>query len=281
MNRSPLTPRRLLTLVVVLLLITSLLPLRYTSHWFDGPRHALATLLSPASSLGRTLADKLRPMPREEVAWDRQESFYEEYGRAIRQVRKLQDQLRAAHDQIARYSQLRNHLDFEGVTFVDGRVRGAFTSRARDVLTVGVGENRGVQPGFVAAHAFNLVGRVETAGQFSADVRLITAITKPLQVRITPPTTTTPRELVTWIQPGEKPGQFVVEKIDLAQPISRGDLAHLADPTWPEEAQALVVGQVTQVEKDPADPTMFRRAIIEPIHPLPALSRLTILVPTE
>jgi hypothetical protein len=60
-----------------------------------------------------------------------------------------------------------------------------------------------------------------------------------------------------------------------------GDLAHLADEGWPDQAEGFVVGRVAKVEPWPSDPLLFRRVLVKPITPPRGLSEIVLLMPAN
>ena len=164
---------------------------------------------------------------------------------------------------------------------VNARVTAYTGAAARPVLTIDRGTRAGIQDGTVVAHGFNLVGRVVHAGPLTADVRLITHREQKLQVRLVPPgPDAEPRRVRVQIEQRDDGHTFGVQ-VSRSVTVEKGDLAHLADVSWPREARGFVVGQVRSVKRAPEDPYSFKNVVIEPIPPLTTLSEVTALVPME
>ena len=285
MKRSPLTPRRLLAVVVVMLLIASFLGETVAANIAHAPRVLVGTALNPLTHPLYTLSRNVRGGSADTHAFseDRKsrQELEEELGHALRRL----DRLRQEHEQLQReFSQVtrtREQLGLSGVRLVRARVTAYGGDPAAPVLTINRGTQTGITRGTVVVSGFNLVGEVVHAGPMTANVRLITAPGTEFRVTLRPPEAEdTQRQTDVHIEARSDGGTFGVQ-VSARSEIEVGDFAHLSDPRWPREARGFVAGQVRSVEPTPDDPHVFRDVVIDPIPPLSALPELTALVPAE
>lgn len=292
MKRSFLTPRRLLALLAVLLLVSSFLPVdqdsqaaeqrrAWGSRLAERPRALVAAAISPVTRLLHALSTGLRSQDRDPVLWDTWDDLAVRYGRALQRNERLEQENTALKRQIAQLSQIRELFGLAGVSLVDARVNASSTDPLNPVLTINRGERHGVRRQMAVASAFSLVGEVTNVGPFTSDVRLITAPGTQLRVRLVPPTPDAAARTIEVQLERAEDGPWFEVQLGTQQPVQPGDLAHLSDPIWPTEAMGFVVGQVIEVGPDPDDPLNFQRVIVKPIPPLTRLNRVTVLVPTD
>lgn len=283
MKRSLLTPRRLLALVVALLLISSMLSAPVADRVTRGPRSLVSAALNPVTGVLRALGRSIRGSEQPDTPWPgaTDVELELELGRALRIIRQLEGELRRAQDQVAQLSQIRDQFGLQGVRLIDARVTAYNGSTIDPVITIDKGSSKGLRKGSVVASGFNLVGEVVRVGPVSADVKLITAANTNIIARlVTPIADVQPRILEAMLHRA-KDGQYFVTEPGVDSPVQVGDLAHLSSERWPPEAQGFVVGKVTVVDKDASNPFLAKRVIVEPMLPLAALRRVTVLVPAN
>lgn len=285
MPASLLSPRRTLLVIAGLLFINSLMPTRFAIA-VGKPLKALhdtvvtkvlaAPLVSMSNSIRGEPEGEINPLGSGD-AWT---LLQNELGLTLQKNRQLQTRLDEAQAQIEQLTQARS-IALQGVSLIDARVT-SFSpgDGVKPMITIDRGQTRGIVKGAPVVSGFNLVGRVDAAYPVTSDVVLINAKGTKLQVSILPPLAQAPRELNELIElsADRKTFRLTVGKED---PVEVGDLAHLADDSWPSEAIGYVVGEVTSVAPDPRDPLNRKLVVITPIKPLESLSRVMALVPLE
>ncbi len=266
-------------LVVVVVLVTALLPARWAAVVSDPPRHLLRALLAPTTHLIKPLADSWARPPESELDHGGVVQLRANYEQALQYNRRLEDQLEDARRKIAQLSQIRQELSLTGVELLPAAVTSWSGDAVYPAMTLDRGGRNRLRAGLVVAHGFNLIGRVTDAGPLSSRVGLITAPGTQLVVRIVPAIPgASPRELVCLIE-AEKGTESFWTITGSTEPVRVGDLAHLSDDSWPDEARGLVVGRVTGVEKDQSDPTLRNRVIVTPVRQLRYLNRVVVMLP--
>ena len=176
--------------------------------------------------------------------------------------------------------QVRQVQDLQGFTYLPARVILPVRDASQRVITINRGTRHGVQEGLVVTVGANLVGQVlADPGPSTATVRLITAPNTFLVVRLIPPVPgSTPYEPFVNIREANDGQEFWAE-IDADATVRAGDLAHLADDTWPTEARGFIVGRVQEIIEHPDRPYLSRRVIIKPLRPVGRLSNVVVLIP--
>lgn len=281
MRRSGIHQRHVLAGVVVLLLVSSLLPGGWVNSYSRAPRHLLGAITAPLTRPLKRLSDAIRRPAEVDVFGNDPSRWKDALESEVQYRRRLEQELREARDNIAQLSHVRQHLDLSGFELKVAYVTHGSNDPAHPALTISRGRRDGLQPGFVVASGFNLVGRVTSVGPASSTVTLITAADTLLSTRIVPVTLDAPpREHLAQLRPQKGAGRFTAQA-NVDDPVEVGDLAHLADHFWPPEAQALVVGSVTAIEKDPSDPLLRRIIEVMPPRSLAYLDRVVVLVPTQ
>lgn len=276
MRRPWPNPQHVLFGAVVALLVLSLLPTHWAALVSRPPRHLLNAAIAPADHLLKPLADALRYRPDSPVDLGNQE----EYERARQQIVQLQFRLRQAKERIAELSQLRDQLKLVGVGLLPAAVTAWGGDRLHPHLTLNKGQRHGVRPGQVVVRGFTLVGRITDAGPVTSTVRLVTAADTHLVTLFKPPTPgQSARQWMARIQAAKGRDGFWAA-ISADDPVREGDLVHLYDDSWPQNARGFVIGKVTQIQKHPDDPILRRRVIVTPTRSLRHLDHVTVIVPT-
>lgn len=271
MARRTVSPRSILTLAGALLLLTALLPMRFTA-WVGWFREPLLTVVAPASGPLSALSSWLRPgrslIPTDESAELADLRLQRDYYRsAFMRIERENDELR----DIVRALQ-------QGVPFgAAAGVRRLEASRvgadlAAGTIEVARGRNHGVTLNTVAVAAGapqHLIGRVTSTTPLVSTVHLITderISPRFVEALLLPETGITEAALAEAPRCQFQPRGDGTLQGDLgalqAEHVARGDLAYLDDAHWPAGAQRLVVGRVVRIED--TDRPLFKRIVIRP-----------------
>jgi len=295
MRATRFNPRNALILVIVLLLVCALLPAGAANVVSYVPRNAVGLATKPAHVLSQ-LTGGLRSRPRIEVdvATRTLDEAREKVLALQAENNHLIESLRELHTIVRQYERLASMV-LPHTRFQDARARRGRPGR----LILDKGSRHGIKPGLVVVgvtdssnEAIDLVGRVTTCTTEQATVELITNVQTPLFVRMMDPKqmgdASDPKKTAILRHAGEVPmrlsvgddGESFRGECPLRADVKVNYLAKLSeDPGWPPEAQGFIVGVVTDVRKDPDDPTNFKVVTVKPIRHLPDLSRVVVLVP--
>ncbi|MEO0513087.1 MAG: rod shape-determining protein MreC [Planctomycetota bacterium] len=271
--RHPQWSSRLLTFVALMLLIFSLTPTRFTG-WLAGLGGFVERVVTPVSHPASWLAGVMAGGARASSG-------------------------DAAVDELARYETLARRLSAEnerlrlliqdlqaGVAYASRPVVPVVASviaRSSDpsspALTVRAGRSHGVEVSDVAVvRGIDIVGRVERVSSRTALVRPITDRSGgPIDGVVDVSDGGTLRCQLEPTGPGVLSGPLISEYLgDEREPRlpEVGALVRLSDSAWPESAQMLVIGRVTEVVPDPEQPLRYTATV----SPRAELSRVAELI---
>ena len=278
---AAITSRRVLApLAIVLLLVSALLPARYSLY---GPplHNAMLVLLKPLSLRLHALGSQLRDRPVTPV--DRTlEQLQEEILVLEGDLRRIQEENRALRQQIAQLSGLQQRLGRMQYRPVFARVTGRNADPGGELLFIEAGRRDGLDVGMIVADAGasgfggpQLVGRIVQVQQATAAVRPITAAGTLLRLELSQD----PQKWTLFRAAG--PDLLVAADANRDLKVSEGDVARLADDHgpdgWAEAAKFMLVGEVIRVAPDPNEP-LLKRVEVQPRRPLLQLDEVMVLV---
>lgn len=289
MNRPPITAKRVLIAVVVLLLLLSQLPSNAATKVSYVPRTFIAWITRPATLL-TSISTTLRPSHYDSPMSTGEGSLEEQLAYAKEQLEqakihydRLEQEnfrLRNINENLAIISAL---VESEHIDYVGAKVIGFNGDLKNPILTISIGSaQEGVREGLAVVWGADLVGKVVSTSVQTSDVKLITAAGTKLQVRITPPTVdpnSTP--MPAYLELAKDGRSFQTDEFALDSPVKVGDLALLADESWQSRARGFIVGTVTQAGPHPDRPLLNKRVIVRPNRALASLDSVVVLVPSE
>jgi len=279
MKRPLLNARRVLFVIVGLAMIASQLPAGAAKSLSGYPRDMVALAMTPFSPIKR-VSDRFwgADEPAEPANGD--QIHERNYLELLARNEQLQQQLEDARAIIRQLSELRK-LPLQGFEFIPADVTASHLQPTIHSLDINRGAREGVSVGLIVADGPHLVGRISRAGARTASVKLITSPGSKLVVKIVPPPTANEaRSQLLQVAVGED-GTTFTARGDIGDPVKVGDLVHLADDSWRVEARGLLVGQVTEVGKDPKTPQLRTRIVVQPMHALPRLTRVVVIHPKK
>ncbi len=275
MHRGPLSPKRLLPFVLILLVVFSLAPSSITG-WIEYARNPLEILLRPVSHPVRQLVAKSAPIdrPADPRVADLEERLDQELLLRAQAERRVEDLRAMVRDLQA------------GLTIAPGApARSVWASIVavspdprEGIIIAGRGENDGVLEGQTVAvtRGVHLVGRVVST---SARSSRIVPITHPragligAMVMTNDPTTGFAAQLLP-----EGDGVLTGELVAEAEGVEEGQVVRLSDGAWPASGQMVVIGRVASVgRKDNQRITIT----VEPEHDVARVSEVVLRIPTE
>lgn len=277
MKRFVFNQRRVLGLVVVLLLVNSLMMPAWAARWVSRmprgvldslmshlPLHRLSVMIRPDRPVGAD--DGLGLADREDL-W--------------RQIKKIELELAQARQLIEELTLVRSRLDLKEVRSLPAAVTGVDFNRSHRSLRIGRGRRDAVASGQVVIAGIDLVGRVDKVDLLTAAVNPITTTGTLLEVNIVAgPGDSSQRNYKMQLAYDSVERAFVAEVgVALQDRAREGDLAILADPSWPPLSRGLVVGRVVSVEAVADNPLQQRRLVVRSRRRLPRLSQVIVLIP--
>ncbi len=247
MKRTLLTPRRMLALIVVLLVVSSFLGEGVAEAIAGGPRNVVSAVTSPFTSMFYALGTALRHEEPDATPWNEQRvsraQLEREYGLALKRLDYLQEKIKQLEKERARYANLRavaegdEQLDLSGSSFINARVTAFVGEAGSQFVTIDRGTRSGIREGTVIIQGdFNLVGKVVHAGPVTADVKIITSPGTRLEVRLVPATVNAGPQSVRVQLHVRDDGKTFETQVETDTHVQVNDLAHLVDNRWPREA---------------------------------------------
>jgi rod shape-determining protein MreC len=277
MTKPALTPRRVLLLLVLVMVLSSLMPPWVAGKFSHYPRNIVHGLTLPFVHGLTKVSNWLRPGEADHPDLGDAQLIGEQNLLLQGQVMRLQEELRTTRELLAQVADVQA-LTGTGVTLIEARVTAQPASRSQAVITINRGEREGVRKGMIVASGYNLVGRVTATTAVDASVMLLTQPKQPPLAVVVRAGVQPAYALATGLElaPG---GEEFISMLSKDDAIKEGDLAFLDDKAWPPESRGFVVGKVVRTEPDPADPLLRRRAIVRPVRPLDALTSVMVVVP--
>lgn len=281
MHRGLLTPQRVLIGLILLLVVSSLLPARYAASISAVPRFVVEPLIGMASQPLTWVSAQVRGSEARPLITSDAATFEENYFHMKNYVAALQQENEQLRREIADLEQVPKDIR-RAMAILPARVVAGPRHQLDDTLTINRGRADRIEPNMVVTSGYNLVGLVseEVAGS-SAKVRLITSPTMSLSVTIVPPLAPPDAVGLPAKLRLERDGQTFAADARKQDQVAVGDLAHLRDESWPNEARGYIVGQVVAVIDNPDDPILRRVIRIRPRPDLRYLTQVSVLVPKE
>lgn len=279
---SFLTPRRLLILIVVALIVSSFLPARRATALATPLRWLAETFATPIRAPLHSLGVAIRSTPPRELDLA-DPTNPGQYLARINQLEIEVDRLREENRQLRRVRSVVGQT--APLVQVDARVTAVTGPASSPVLRIDRGAGDDLEQGQIVVSGFHLVGEVAVVDSLTSQVRTITSEKMSLLVRLMPPPDGGAASLRpgvgVWLDWSAELGAFVQDQVAASMDVREGDFAVLADEGWSPQAQGFFLGQVTHVGPDPADPLNYKRIVVEPTFELDHLRRVTVLVPGE
>lgn len=278
MRRGAFSPRRVLLLSVIALVILAVTPGRYT-RWLGALRDPVAAAAAPASAPARWVAAWLRPATPRSLSGDPSVAAIElERDRALTLWRQSQvriEELERLIVELQRGRALNPELD---IVAVAAPIVGVSSDLTSGMLTARAGRDRGVARNTVVVVAgAHLVGRVTDAGARTSAVLPVTARATGW-LRAVVDTGAPDRLPGATLRPAGD-GQTLAGDLDAdAAGVEVGQTVRLADDGWPKAAQALIVGRVISVGPKPNQPLRLV-VTVRPEFDLRRLSQVILLTP--
>lgn len=280
MNKSRLNSQRLLLGIVGLLLINSVLPMRYAGA-VGRPLGTLFidTLTLPLVAPLTALSLTLRPAPPAESDLFMTEA--DMMAIALQEIEALRAEVTRLRNELEGIGYARAIADYRGYKPIEADRIAYNANRRNPVITIDRGTADGLEDGMPVEWRARLVGFIEEAGRRTSRVLLITHADATYRVTIkSARPDATAFELREFVHIGKDYQSFYVDVYDQA-PVHVGDLVHLIDDRFPRTAQGRILGKVASIDPTPGQSAQLQRVIIRPTLPLDRLPQLEILVPVN
>lgn len=278
MIKLPVSRRRTLSILVVLLLASSFMPVavaRWVSHV---PVSVVSAVLTPVKPPLHQLALAIRA-PRS-VEPSGAQIGLDDYETLQRLYWQKEMELQAAHETIDRLSLVRRELDLVATKLLEAAVASPTPHPRYPSLSINKGTIHGIEVGQVVCAGDNLVGRISHASATSATVKLVSRSSAHLEVLIMHRTIDgASRRAKSQLSFDAGLAAFIdLISGDRVAGVQVGDLARLADPRWPKHAQGLVIGKVERIENLPND-VRQKRVLVVPREELIRLAKVVVMMP--
>jgi len=271
MRRVSLNTRAWLGVLVALFLLASLIPARWANALWHRPHVVVVKVLGPFTHQLKRVADTLRAPESIEIS--------PEYRLDLQQRRYFEQRITQLEQENAELRGLRGHFQAQNVRFVKALVTFWSGSRNTPTITINRGSHEGIRQGQVVTLGVQLVGRIAQVDRDLAAVGLITRPNTSLSVRIVPPPDVEPAPRDVRVRARmEASGKQFIAVVPTGEPVRVGDVAHLADESYPHQALGAVVGVVQHIEPLPEDPTLWNRIEIQPTIALHQVDRVWVWV---
>ncbi len=280
--------KSLLVVAMVLLLVSSILPVRIAYAISRSLNHTVTAFLQPATDGIKRVSDTFgRPSP--DAQHEDGERVREDRDRLLSYSRQLEQELEKANQMLQEYTRVGQQARLKGAEFLPAGVTAYSDPGRNPMLTINRGQQDGIEKGWmvISASGPNLVGWIAAVpGAVTSTVRLITAPRTLLTVQILPPVAgpPPPRDVVQIEAAFTGPTagkEFWGDDIKHPEQFNVGDVAYLKDDHFAAEAAGKVVGRVVDITNNPNDPLLRRRLIIRPEQRLMNLSQVIVIVPPE
>jgi cell shape-determining protein MreC len=272
-SRNHHNPRAILGLTVLVFLVLSLAPSKFT-RWLGATRDLAMIPVAPLSGLLESASSGIRPA-RVNVVDDEEQRTREQIDAVIDELEAENKRLWARVYELTRevedLGRLQVTTGVDALTVPATRVASVVSSGAIEVRP---GERAGVSVNAVATApgGLQIVGLVSRTGPNTSTVHILTdrrfepnlvaGVVSGAGSRIT-----TVEELDRLPRVDLRPtgrGTLVAEEVELpiADRIAIGDTVRVFDGGWPRVAQLLVLGRVSEIRD--TDQPLFKRIVVEP-----------------
>jgi len=281
MKQRWITHERALLLAMVVLLVCSQLPVRAIRPITRVPSLVLTTITQPFTdhlhhASSRLVDDSESNQPDVNV-----EDLQRNYDRLLQDNEWLRQNLEEARQTIAELAQTRGIIDRAERRLVPGTVTASQGTREAPVLTIALDANHGVHKGDIVGSGYNLIGRVSDVWQRTAQVAVITRPRHSMLVTLRPENASPGDAGIPALMQSDDTGLRFLTEVGVNDPVRVGDLAYLADETWPEESRGFVVGRVTSAEPKTTDPELRRVVVVQPVRDIRYIRRVFVVVPVQ
>ncbi len=275
MQRGPLSPRRLLPFIVMVLVVFALAPTSVVG-WVENARDPLEFFFRPVAHPVRQLAAKAAPIdrPSDPRIADLQERVDQEL--LLRaQAEQRVERLRAMVADLQAGLTIAPNAPARSVW---ASIIAVSPDPREGIIVAGRGESDGVLAGqtVAVARGVHLVGRVVSVSARSSRIIPISHPRAGLinaMVMTDDPVAGFAAQLI-----AEGDGTLTGELVATAEGVAEGQTVRLADDAWPASSQMIVIGRVTSVgHKDNQRITVT----VRPDFDVARVSEVVLRIPTE
>ncbi len=279
MSRIDFRSQRALAVATGLAILASLLPVRWLA-WTPILATVVRVPLQPLAQAGVQVSHWLRPGTDEagESEALREQMTQLEKTRGLLHGARLQ--IESLLEEIAALQEARGLRPGVEITPIVARVSGRPADRVGGPVRINAGVRHGVVAGAIVVYrGGHLVGRVaEGVARLSSSVIPITDGSIGLVEGIVLPADDPVADVRTrpHIQLVADGHGGLAGDLDRTIVIRVGDIVLLADPSWPDSAQGLIIGKVTSVETKDLQP-LLKTVTVEPKYEARRVASVTVI----
>ncbi len=281
MPRSDPRSQRAFKIAVGLTALAAFLPtgwLRWTSVLAD----IVNVPVQPLGDAGLRLAEWVRPPDGRSGAESeefRRQTDDLETARALLHAARLR--IEALHEEIGELQAARRMNQGTEINPLFARVTGHSPQHPGGPISINAGSRHGVEQGTVAVYrGVHLVGRIaEGVARLGSRVIPITDPAAGLLEAIILPAGEPLASIdgAPRLQLAPDGNGALVGDLDRAVPVRRGDLVRLSDPSWPDSAQGMIVGEVDAIGPEDLQP-LLQVIVVRPRYPAHRVTSVTLKI---
>lgn len=279
LSRSP----KAFFVALAVTMVVSFLPTPWLG-WTNDLADIVRVIVRPFGQAGIYVATWLRPQldPGEDLP-ENGEDLIVSFDSLLQAYRRAQLRIGELEEQLEQLQQAELYSPRTEVRFITAGVTGHNPNRSSDVVELNRGVRYGVREGTVAVYnGVHLIGRVERVSMLASWLLPITSRSSGLiRALVYPkgrPEAPITEAAVIQLEP-RGDGTFIAD-LSREVRVAEGDLVRLADPAWPEAAQAMLLGTVESVRVKDED-LLRHTLVVRPRHQAHHLRYVTLKVELE
>ncbi len=283
LSRSPKT----FFVAIAVTMVVAFLPTKWLG-WTNDLSEIVRLFVQPFGRAGIYVATWLRPDPYPgqdlpENGEDLILRLSEDNERYKALYRRAQSRIADLEEQLEQLQQAELSSPRTEIRFITAGVTGHNPNRPSDVVELSRGTRFGVREGTVAVYnGVHIIGRVTRVSLFASWLLPVTSRASGLiRALVYPkgrPEATIRDAAVIQLEP-QGDGTFIAD-LSREVKVAEGDLVSLADPAWPEAAQAMLLGTVESVRVKDQD-LLRNTLVVRPRHQAHYLRYVTLKVELE
>ncbi|MEE8155533.1 MAG: rod shape-determining protein MreC [Phycisphaerales bacterium] len=282
MARKIAPSKRAFRVAIAFIGILAILPNRWLRPWTSDLAAVVNVPLEPFEYAGTKIRQWIRPTPDPlSVETEQVQRLIEDRDEVHALYRAAQLRVEALEQEISELQDAQRFHRGGNITPVFAHVTGRSPGRGGGPLRLRAGTREGVTPNTIAVYrGVHLIGHVTN------DVRHLSSRLLPLTDRAarwvtgiilsaddpTAPISDAPRVDLKPLGNGTLSGE-----IERARDVRPGDLVRLADPSWPDSAQGMIIGYVKSVAHKDDDP-LRDAVVVEPRYLAADLDAVTLKI---
>lgn len=264
MQHQPLIVRWSMPATIIVLVVLSLAPIRFTNwtNWFAAQTNVI--IMPIAHPLGLAIDKIIPPATSNPLASDRERTIVNELDRVrtqLLQTREENQRLTKLIDQFSRGAKITKNIDVRQIH------RPRISSLIGDHLLIRTGKIEGLTQGtVVVVDAVQLLGKISRVDGKTSTVLPITAKSAQQILATVMLNDSGSQQVKCLLEPvgdGTLRGEVARSASDESWQVKVGQEVRLLDSQWPQHAQMLMIGTIERIERNEAQP-LRQRIIVRP-----------------